>query len=232
MEGSRMTKLTPAIYGAAPVDLGRVDLDVSEMMFWLYCPIKIPGAIAEHYPDQLEKYVHLINAVYDDVCKTYGIGRWRDSYVYLSAKVTHVTPDSPGNRPGWHSDGFLTDDLNYIWADRNPTEFLITDGLRISVPEDHVKSMELFEYWANEAEGQRGDRREHVKVNHLYRLDQTNIHRVSKNVESGKRAFLKVSVSDKPYVQLGNSINHHPLLTDHPRPTVERHAERNCPQAA
>lgn len=73
-----------------------------------------------------------------------------------------------------------------------------------------------------------GDRVEHAKVNHLYRLDQTNIHRVSLNVESGKRAFIKVSVSDKPYVQLGNSINHD--MPAHPRPTIERKAERNCPQ--
>jgi hypothetical protein len=226
-----MTKFTPAIYGAAPVDLGLVDLDVSEMMFWLYCPIKIPGAIAEHYPDQLEKYVHLINAVYDDVCKTYGIGRWRSSYVYLSAKVTHVTPDAPGNRPGWHSDGFLTDDLNYIWADRNPTEFFVRDDL-MTTYSDHAQSMRHFESHIQWGIERLGYQTEHAKVNHLYRLDQTNIHRVSKNVESGKRAFLKVSISDKPYVQLGNSINHHPLLSDHPRPTVERQAERNCPQAA
>ncbi|UIK00643.1 hypothetical protein LZK82_11095 [Rhizobium leguminosarum] len=65
-------------------------------------------------------------------------------------------------------------------------------------------------------------------MNHLYRLDQTNIHRVSLNVESGKRAFIKVSVSDKPYVQLGNSINHD--LPQHPLPTLERQADRNCPQ--
>ncbi len=30
-----MTKMTPAIYGAAPVDLGLLNLDTSEMMFWL-----------------------------------------------------------------------------------------------------------------------------------------------------------------------------------------------------
>jgi hypothetical protein len=226
-----MTKFTPAIYGAAPVDLGEFDLDTSEMMFWLYCPIKIPGKVAEIYPDQLEKYVHLINAVYDDVCKTYGQCRWKDSYVYLSAKITHVTPDAPGNRPGWHSDGFLTDDLNYIWADRNPTEFFIARS-PYRVTADHAESLRQFQVIADPTMLYGTERLEHAKVNHLYRLDQTNIHRVSLNVESGKRAFLKVSISDKPYVQLGNSINHHPLLIDHPRPTVERQAERNCPQAA
>lgn len=222
-----MTKLTPAIYGAAPKDLGELKLDTSEMMFWLYLPIKMPGKLAETLPEQLMQYMEVIDRVYMDVIKTYGRQRWKDSYVYLSVKVLHVTPDAPGNRPGWHSDGFLTNDLNYIWADRNPTEFFIADDVKLSVPEDHKESMATFEFWADSVQHTR-DRLEHAKVNHLYRLDQTVIHRVSLNVDSGKRAFVKVSVSDKPYVQLGNSINH--LLPEHPRPSLARQAERNCPQ--
>ncbi|ARO29918.1 hypothetical protein NXC14_CH01968 [Rhizobium sp. NXC14] len=222
-----MIKLTPAIYGAAPKELGCIELDTSEMMFWLYLPIKVAGTRSDKLPKQLQKYDELIDIVFDDVRESFGMQRWRESFVYLSVKILHVTPDAPGNRPGWHSDGFLTNDLNYIWADRNPTEFLITEGTRISVPEDHKESMTAFEFWANNISN-KGDRLEHAKVNHLYRLDQTNIHRVSLNVESGKRAFIKVSVSDKPYVQLGNSINHD--LPEHPLPSLERQAERNCPQ--
>jgi hypothetical protein len=226
-----MTKFTPAIYGAAPVDLGEFKLDTSEMMFWLYLPIKMPGEVWTMVPAQLDKYLRLITAVRDDVYLSYGGNKWDDSYVYLSVKITHVTPDAPGNRPGWHSDGFLTEDLNYIWADRNPTEFFITRN-PYPVAADHAESLRQFQVIADPTMLYGTERLEHAKVNHLYRLDQTHIHRVSKNVESGKRAFLKVSISDKPYVQLGNSINHHPLLIDHPRPTVERQAERNCPQAA
>lgn len=222
-----MTKFTPAIYGDAPVDLGLLNLDTSEMMFWLYLPIKVPGTSFERLPDQVLKYQEVVQRVWLDVIGTYGAQRWMDSYVYLSVKITHVTPDAPGNRPGWHSDGFLTDDLNYIWADRNPTEFYIHDNLFHTV-EDHTESMQHFEEMAATSGPPFKDRLEHAKVNHLYRLDQTNIHRVSLNVESGKRAFIKVSVSDKPYVQLGNSINHD--LPAHPRPTIARQAERNCPQ--
>lgn len=224
-----MSKLTPAIYGAAPVDLGKLQLDTSELMFWLYLPIKMRGTNCEKLPLQLDKYQRLVDYCYYDVVATYGDRRWRDSYVYLSVKITHVTPDAPGNRPGWHSDGFLTDDLNYIWADRNPTEFFIRDKLMTTYA-DHTMSMKHFEShipWSLER-GEAGYRTEHAKVNHLYRLDQTNIHRVSLNVESGKRAFIKVSVSDKPYVQLGNSINHD--LPAHPLPSLERQADRNCPQ--
>lgn len=223
-----MTKLTPAIYGAPPKDLGELKLDTSEMMFWLYLPIKMPGTYSEQLPKQLDPYTEVIDRVYMDVNKTFGRQRWKDSYVYLSVKVLHVTPDAPGNRPGWHSDGFLTDDLNYIWADRNATEFFITaDHKRFYVPEDHTQSMEWFDQQAT-CRPCTGDRLEHAKVNHLYRLDQTVIHRVSLNVDSGKRAFVKVSVSNKPYVQLGNSINHG--LPEHPRPSLARQAERNCPQ--
>ncbi|MGZ2448537.1 hypothetical protein ACVIRO_001291 [Rhizobium ruizarguesonis] len=220
-----MTNFTPYIYGAEPKDLGRFDLDTAEMMFWLYTPIKMPGMWMETPPQQLVKYDPLLDVVRFDVIDTFGEKRWTDSYVYLSVKILHVTPDAPGNRPGWHSDGFLTDDLNYIWADRNPTEFFISDQ-PISVPADHKLSMELFDVAASLPLA--GDHLEHAKISHLYRLDQTHIHRVSLNVESGKRAFIKVSVSDKPYAQLGNSINYD--LPAHPRPSVERIAERNCPQ--
>lgn len=224
-------KLTPAIYGAAPKDLGCIELDTSEMMFWLYLPIKMPASLRSGYafPAQLAKFEPLVREVFADVYGTYGQQRWLDSYVYLSVKVLHVTPDAPGNRPGWHSDGFMTNDLNYIWADRNPTEFFEAFPL-FRVSEDHSKSLEEFDTYATHpfTDGVFADQTYHAKVNHLYRLDQTVIHRVSPNVETGKRAFVKVSVSDQPYVQLGNSINHD--LPEHPLPTLERKADRNCPQ--
>jgi hypothetical protein len=219
-----MTKFTDAIYGSAPVNLGRIELDTSEMMFWLYLPVKMPKQDHEVLPKQLEKFMPILDAVACDLIGSEP-GRWDRSYIYLSVKITHVTPDAPGNRPGWHSDGFLTDDLNYIWADRNPTQFLLLpEGKEISTHADHTLSMRDFEgkasiYPEYQLNGQ---------ANTLYRLDQTVIHRVSPNVETGKRAFIKVSVSDKPYVQLGNSINHD--LPAHPLPTLERKADRNCPQ--
>lgn len=228
-------KVTPAIYGAAPKDLGELRLDTSEMMFWLYLPIKMPGTFLPVLPANLQQYQQIVDRCMDDVIMDNAINprgdRWTQSYVYLSVKVLHVTPDAPGNRPGWHSDGFLTGDLNYIWADRNPTEFFEASPL-FRVTADHSKSLEEFDGYASHPfnDGMFADQTYHAKVNHLYRLDQTVIHRVSLNVDSGKRAFVKVSVSDKPYVQLGNSINH--LLPEHPRPSLARQAERNCPQGS
>lgn len=101
-----MTKYTPAIYGAAPVDLGEFKLDTSEMMFWLYLPIKMPGR-GIVLPKQLDKFYPLVEACFADVV---GLGKWRwfDSYVYLSVKITHVTPDAP-RQPSWLAQRRLPD---------------------------------------------------------------------------------------------------------------------------
>ncbi|UIL29708.1 hypothetical protein LZK75_11230 [Rhizobium leguminosarum] len=94
-----MAKLTPAIYGAAPVDLGCMELDTSEMMFWLYLPIKMPGQFMPKLPANLKKYERIVDAVMDDVIDDDTINpkgrRWTESYVYLSVKITHVTPMPP-----------------------------------------------------------------------------------------------------------------------------------------
>ncbi|MBZ5864319.1 hypothetical protein LAG72_24630 [Escherichia coli] len=55
-------KYTPAIYGAAPKDLGCIELDTSEMMFWLYLPIKVPGQFNPKLPATLKGYSKLITA--------------------------------------------------------------------------------------------------------------------------------------------------------------------------
>ena len=69
-------------------------------------------------PPNLEQFTPLLHLVRND-CRN----RWRENYVYLTAKTLWVSPENPGNRPGWHSDGFMTDDLNYVWSDRDGTLF-------------------------------------------------------------------------------------------------------------
>ncbi|TCR92613.1 hypothetical protein [Rhizobium sp. BK376] len=222
-----MTKWTPHIYGQLPKDLGIKDYALSgEMMFWLYCPIKMPEKVRQ-LPDNLTQFFRLICDVASDVVADFGFDRWRESYVYLTAKTLYVSPQSPGNRLGWHSDGFGTDDLNYIWADRNPTLFFDALGEPYTAPVDHTEALKDFDYIANNpVAGERNDVT--YPDRSLLRLDQTVIHAVNPNPQPGLRTFLKVSVSKEPYALKGNSINH--LLPDHPRPTEERQAERNHPQ--
>lgn len=189
---------TEAIYGAAPIDLGPIDISPVEMMFWLYCPVKLAGSLEIVTPPNLAGFAPIVDAVKAD-CSD----RWLESNVYLTAKTLHVTPENRGNRPGWHSDGFLTDDLNYIWSDTNPTLFWVSDK-PVAFSSDHLASMAEMELVAE------ADRENHCVFpdRHLLRLDQSIIHRVSDFKEPAIRTFVKVSVSKHEYRLSGNSVNH------------------------
>lgn len=205
---------TDAIYGASPVDLGLIDIYPCEFMFWLYCPIKLPGS-GFVIPSNLDPYRCMLPLVRED-CRD----RWDDSYVYITAKTLHCTPDNPGNRPGWHSDGFLTDDLNYIWADANPTVFWENET-RVGFTADHTASLREMDAVC---EPDVDNHRRYPK-RHLLRLDQTVLHKVDTNIEAGIRTFVKISVSRHRYALAGNSINH--ALPGWEYKT--RGVERNCP---
>lgn len=208
---------TDAIYGAPPTDLGLIDLDPREMMFWLYCPIKLPGMEGLIYPPNLHQFL----PIFDKVCHDVPIHRWRESYVYVTAKTLFATPENPGNRPGWHSDGFLTDDLNYIWCDGNPTVFW--EGGPISFTADHIASLDEMNLVCQSD----WERHQVCPVKHLLRLDQRVMHKVATDIRPGVRTFIKVSVSDQKYALAGNSINHG-LAPDWVY--QDRAESRNCPQ--
>lgn len=209
---------TDGIYGNLPRDLGLVNLSPDEMMAWLYCPIKRPGAIIVTIPENLTQYMPIINAVVSDIDPD----TWTDSYVYITAKTLFVSPENPGNRPGWHSDGFLTDDLNYIWADANPTVFWYPETGKASFAADHQLSIpEMDGLCEHDTAG-------HVTypLKHLLKLDQTVLHKVAPVTTPGMRTFVKVSVSKHVYALKGNSINHRLKLR---AAYGTRAVERNCP---
>lgn len=208
-------KRTQPIYGRAPQDLGLINLSPNECMFWLYCPIKLPFSSLA-VPMNLRQYIPIITTVRDHV------DNWTRSYVYITAKTIWVKPGAPGNRPGWHSDGFLTDDLNYIWYDMNPTQFW-EPGFTVSFSADHQESLtEMSEICSASSDAYKT-----YPNKHLLKLDQTNIHRVNPDLQPGFRTFVKVSVSDQIYALEHNSINH---MMPEFSPTYEpRKAERNNP---
>ncbi len=212
---------TPHIYGEAPKNLGQFDFDTSEMMFWLYCPIKLPNG-RRCLPDNLKKFDKFVQYCIEDLINEFGIDRWENSYVYLSAKSMHVSKEAQGNRLGWHSDGFLTNDLNYIWCDLNPTVFFESDE-RLKLPADHTQSARVMDIALEEFP----EHHKRYPTKTLLRLDQTVLHKVEPNAQSGVRTFLKLSISDKPYALKGNSINHG-LHTGFDY--QDRQPERNCPQ--
>lgn len=206
--GKRVT-----VYGALPEDLGEIDLSPVEMMCWLYCPIATPRE-GMKLPPNLRQFAPIVTAA----CAREGI-RYFDRYVYLTAKTLWVTSDNPGNRPGWHSDGFGTDDVNYVWYDRAPTEFYEVPG-GMDLPDDCETSMRLMEAQA-----------EHRPIvtypdKHLLRLTPAVIHRTPVAFEAGMRTFVKVSISTERYNLEGNSINHG---LEERWPLLPRFTERNHP---
>jgi len=212
------------IYGTAPAALGIVDISPKEMMFWLYCPIKMRNVpysgvekILESTPPNLHQFSPIIKRALASILPDWLAA----SYVYITAKTLWVTPDNPGNRPGWHSDGFMTDDLNFIWSDRSPTLFWQPEK-RVAFTQDHHASLAEMEAAAE------SDVEHHVtyRDKSLLLLDQRVIHRVANVTKAGMRTFVKISVSKHRYNLVGNSINH---LLSPDWDYVERIEERNHP---
>lgn len=207
------------IAGGLPLDLGKIDLNPVEMMFWMYCPISTPEMGTDYkLPDNLRQFIPIIHAIGPG-----DVALFRDRYVYLTAKTLWVAGDYIGNRPGWHIDGFGTDDVNYIWSSRAPTEF-IDGAFRLST--DCAMSMAQMEGLGHMAESL--GIVQTFPDKHLLRLDNKVIHRSPAKFEPGMRTFVKVSLSKDRYDLQGNSINHRlPDLG----PMVERKQERNHPSS-
>jgi len=200
------------IYGALPIELGEVDISPVEMMFWMYCPISTPGmGVSVELPDNLAQFAPIIHRI-----REYDWDHWADNYVYLTAKTLWVSGDNIGNRPGWHSDGFGTSDVNYIWYDRAPTEFLRDE---FQLPPTCADAMAIMEKRALLV----GDIRTYPDKE-LLRLDPRVIHRSPVNFAPGMRTFVKVSLSADRYNLAGNSVNHR---LGESWPTVPRQPERN-----
>lgn len=206
--------------GSLPVDLGHYDLSPDEMMFWMYLPISVPHSYDIAVPHNLQAFKPLIHAV-----TAYDPSAFFLRYAYLTAKTLWVGDRYIGNRPGWHIDGYGTDDINFIWSDRAPTEFIETD-VRLSDDCD-VSLREM---------GSIGVVHRALKKivtypdKHLLRLDNTVIHRSPECFTPGMRTFFKLSLSKDRYNLKGNAINH--LLPETHWPLVDREAVRNHPATA
>lgn len=212
------------IYGCAPCTLGVIDISPKEMMFWLYCPIKMRNTrykgiddILVTTPPNLHQFAPIIERGLDALIEDWLTER----YVYITAKTLLVTPDNPGNRPGFHSDGFMTDDLNLIWSDCNPTLFWQPER-RVSFTQDCSVSLKEMEALAGP------DTAHHVTYpdKSLLILDQRVIHRVADVAKPSMRTFVKISISKDRYNLVGNSINH---LLSPDWDYFERKEERNHP---
>lgn len=177
-------------YGIAPDNLGLVDCTCSEMMHYQCLPIKLLGDTFYTIPKRLEWIRPLLDAIQFH----------KDKYVYVTARNTFVSNGASGSRPGWHSDGFLTGDVNYIWSSCLPTEFAIQS---FSIDDSCEQSLKQFEDQIID------DNITSYADKTLVKLTSGVIHRPRDSSGfNGLRQFVKVSVSDDKYNLIGNSRNY------------------------
>lgn len=206
-------------YGDLPKSLGIFEVKCQEMMFYQYLPIKLANEYGMFYESRLDCFEDLINAVYLDFLNEFGMDEFINSYVYITAKHLYQMPNTSFNRMGWHSDGFLTDDINYIWCDKYPTIF---NKSEFNLTLDDVISMKEMEEQAIPSNDVT------YSENELLRLDQFNIHKVAPVLKGGMRTFVKISFSKDKYDLVGNAHNHH---LNYNWEMKERKEDRNIPQS-
>jgi hypothetical protein len=205
-------------YGSKPKDLGVIEIDCPEMLFYQYLPIKLIGQTEPIIEERLKCFEPLIGACCCDFVADYGLSRYMDSFVYLTVKRLYQGKGYSFNRKGYHSDGFLTDDINYLWSNSLPTVFnfgkfdlSLDDDTSMAEMEQQAKKENEFTY----------------PQGSLLRLDQFVIHKVSDKEIEGMRTFAKVSFSKDKYDLKGNAKNY---LLDYDWEMRERQNKRNIPQ--
>lgn len=203
-------------YGTLPRFMGKFDFDLREVMHYLYLPVCmdfIGGDV--RLPKNVECCLPLIDAAIEDTKGQY-------QYAYLTARKGWASPDNPLNRPGWHCDGFGTDDMNYIWWVGPGTRIAVQDFEHIS--SDHNVSLKQFEEQVD------NDYIVTYAERTLIGLDPYCVHATPLIPAPGCwRQFVKVSLSNHRYNLENNSHNY---LFDYDWPMHTRDEIRNDPHAS
>lgn len=206
-------------YGDMPVKINTAAVNCVEMMFYHDMPIKFPEEAALVMEPRLRPFEGIVGMACCDFIGIRGLNEYMDSYVYICAKRLYQEPGHPFNRPGWHTDGFGTKDINYVWSDGVPTIFSAT---RMSLPEDDSLSMVEMERQAKPEDNRT------FASGTVLRLDPYVVHRVGDILDSGIRTFCKVTFSKDKFNLSGNAKNYLLAYEWDPR---GRSLARNTPQA-
>ncbi len=212
------------IYGRAPELIASMpDLDLREVMYYLYLPVFMVGAMRRDgqtlmLPPNVECLRPLIDRA--TVCEMRAKRTFR--YIYLSARKGWATPDNPLNRPGWHCDGFGTDDMNYVWWKGPGTRF--APGMFGDVPTDPVESLKYFSELADYEHAYRRINVSTPPEGHIYRIDPFVVHATPLIETPCWRQYVKVSFSNHRYNLENNSHNY---LFDYDWPLTPREDVRN-----
>ena len=180
-----------------------------EVMNYLYYPVKLNVRTLRYcqfpedsvYEKRLDPFVKLIEKAFQyEVQRGMGMDDLAERYVYLTAKTMYVGPGITGNRPGWHCDGFGTDDITHVWCDSSPT--LFSRGQFNNITNDHNESLKQFDEIAEANE------QYEVGVNKLVRLTVGTVRHTPKVWVPALRTFVKISFSRYKYNLAGNTRNY------------------------
>ena len=221
-------KETVILNSQKPLSIGKFELKSKEYCQYLYLPIFFQESPWDMYVEpRLNFLSDMVYAAVLDFKQTYGNEFLIGNYLYLTVKQTFIAKDTHHNRPGFHSDGFETEDVQYIFFDKFPTEFLIGE---YEVPVDDELSMKAFDEYARIA-ARDGNTEAFYQPEpyHLYRIDRHNIHRTTPAFSDGVRTFVKITFSKHRYAQEGNSYNY--SAPDYDWDLKPRSVDRNQPHA-
>ena len=198
-------------YGGLPEDLGPHSVKgYMEDTYVLYLPVKMNNSSIQ-VPDNLKMYEHLVYSAINNINR-------RFEYIYLSVENRYIPADTCQKRPGWHVDGYLTNDETYIYTkSSDTTEYINQSNIELG-PIDDLEALHQFNTY-------KGGEIVHINSGHLYNLKRC-IHRSPTITKGHKRLFVKISFSNDRYNLYGNSKNY---LFDYDWKYVERDNERNTP---
>jgi len=204
-------------YNKRPVSLGIMEACPEEYFSYTYLPIKLRDSTGLAVGERLRVFDGIIGRVACDYVGTFGLDNYVNSYMYITAKHAWQKKGSGFNRAGWHSDGFMSDDISYIWSNKQPTIF--NDGDFFLTQDDEESMVEM---------GQQAQQKNNFCFpnNSIIRMDQFSIHRTGE-YEEGVRAFIKIVFSKDKFDLQGNSHNY---LLDYNWDMRPRRSSRNIPQ--
>jgi hypothetical protein len=188
-------------YGAPPIYLGSYPkINLTEVMYYLYLPVVFPDVAGEiRLPPNIKQLEPLVLSA---MSWAISLGKkLENEFVYISARKGWATPDNPLNRPGWHADGFGSEDLNCVWWDGPGTRFAVQDFGEIDP--SHITSLGQFEKRVDEKKIMKAD------AHALYGMDQYVVHATPLVEPPGcMRQYIKVSISPEMYNLENNSHNY------------------------
>jgi len=204
-------------YNKIPKNVANISISCHEYLRYLYYPLKLNGQHQISREPRLAVFDKLIGRSVSDYIGDFGLDSYVSKFVYLTAVNANQRDNRSYGRKGWHSDGFLTNDISYIWSDSQPTVFNDTD---FDLTQDDIISMEEMAQQADPLN-------DYIFPNNsLIRMDQFSIHKVGDYVP-GPRTFFKLCFSKDIYALLGNSINY---MLDYDWDFQPRKQSRNIPQ--